>query len=208
MKSLRNFAGSLVLTPLVALTMAGSAAAAGPVTLTLHRVGSVSFPSASVAIDTRTQADEIDAALNGDTDSGSGTNDEAGVNRTLPGAKTGKGKPISPNKKPKSNPALNLSLEGLNFNNQRFANGGNQFSVEPPDQALCVGNGYVLESVNDVLRVYRTDGTPATGVVDLNTFYGYPPAIVRSGPHAGERGPSITDPSCIRISAPTPTGSI
>ena len=60
-----------------------------------------------------------------------------------------------------------------------------------------MGNGFVVEAVNDVLRVYHTDGTPATGVMDLNTFYGYPPAIVRTGPHAGQRGPSITDPSCI-----------
>ena len=199
MKSLRIIPAALVLAPLVAFAVVGNAVAAAtsPVTLTLTRVGNHSFPPSSVGTDTRTQADEIDAALNGDTDSGSGTNDEAGVNRTLPGAKTGKGKPISPNKKSKSNPALNLSREGLNFNNQRFANGGNQFSVEPPDQGLCVGNGYVLESVNDVLRVYHTDGTPATGVIDLNTFYGYPPAIVRSGPNAGQRGPSITDPSCI-----------
>ena len=145
MKSLRIIAAALVLAPLVALSVVGNAVAAAtsPVTLTLTRVGNHSFPPSSVGIDTRTQADEIDAAMNGDTDSGSGTNDEAGVNRTLPGAKTGKGKPISPNKKSKSNPTLNVSVEGLNFNNQRFANSGNQFSVEPPDQGLCVGNGFV-----------------------------------------------------------------
>jgi hypothetical protein len=133
--------------------------------------------------DHTTQPDEIDSALAGDdADSGSGDGDEAGVNRTLPGAKTGKGKPAKPSAKPKSNPVLGTHFEGLNFFNQRFANGGNQFSVEPPDQGLCVGNGFVLETVNTVLRVYHTDGTPATGVVDLNTFYGYPPAIVRTGP--------------------------
>ena len=37
---------------------------------------------------------------------------------------------------------LGLNFSGLNFFNQRFdADGGNQFSVEPPDQGLCVGNG-------------------------------------------------------------------
>jgi hypothetical protein len=92
---------------------------------------------------------------------------------------------------------LGTHFQGLNLHDQRFANGGNQFSVEPPDQALCAGNGYVVEAVNDVMRVFKTDGSAATGVVDLNTFYEYPPAIVRSGPHAGERGPSITDPVCI-----------
>jgi len=200
MKSLHVIAASLLLTPLVGLTLAGTAASAGaaPVTLTLQRLGTTSFPPASTATDTSTKADEIDAAVNGDdADGGAGDDHGIGINRTLPGARTGKGKPVSSNAKPKSNPVLNLSLQGLNFNNQRFANGGNQFSVEPPDQALCVGNGFVLESVNDVLRVYRTNGTPATGVVDLNTFYGYPPAIVRSGPNSGQRGPSITDPVCL-----------
>jgi hypothetical protein len=95
--------------------------------------------------------------------------------------------------KAKSNPELQASFDGLNFRQQRLANGGNQFSVEPPDQGLCAGNGFLLESVNDVLRVFHQDGTPATGVVDLNTFYGYPAQIDRS---TGQQGPFVTDPSC------------
>ena len=87
-----------------------------------------------------------------------------------------------------------VSFDGLNLRQQRLANGGNQFTVEPPDQGLCVGNGYVLESVNDVLRVYDRSGTPLTGVVDLNTFYNYAPAINRT---TGASGPFVTDPSCI-----------
>ncbi|MFN8490742.1 MAG: hypothetical protein U0350_24335 [Caldilineaceae bacterium] len=90
-------------------------------------------------------------------------------------------------------PQLLRSFDGLNFRQQRLANGGNQFSVEPPDQGLCVGNGFVLETVNDVLRVFDTAGNPAIGVVDLNSFYGYPAAINRT---TGERGPFVTDPSC------------
>jgi hypothetical protein len=93
-----------------------------------------------------------------------------------------------------ANPGLTRSIDGLNFRDQRLANRGNQFSVEPPDQALCVGNGFVVESVNDVLRVFRTDGTAAGGVMDLNTFYGYPAAINRS---TGARGPFVTDPTCL-----------
>jgi hypothetical protein len=96
----------------------------------------------------------------------------------------------------KSNPELTLSFDGLNFRQQRLANGGNQFSVEPPDQGMCAGNGYVLESINDVLRVFnQSDGSPATGVTDLNTFYGYPAAIDRA--HGNLRGPFVTDPSCL-----------
>src|SRR6266545_4469862 len=76
---------------------------------------------------------------------------------------------------------------------QRTANGGNQFSLEPPDQGLCAGNGFVMESLNDVLRVYDRSGNALVGVIDLNTFYGYPPAINRT---TGQFGPFVTDPSC------------
>jgi hypothetical protein len=90
-------------------------------------------------------------------------------------------------------PRLVNSFDGLTMRDQRLANGGNQFSVEPPDQALCVGNGYVVEAVNDVIRVYNRNGKPLSDVVDLNTFYGYPAAIDRT---AGVFGPSLTDPVC------------
>src|SRR5215467_12533726 len=168
----------------------------------LTQVGSSSFDSAPTATDTSTQADEIDqTVISGDADSAIGDDEgNTSINRTLPGVTSGNGRAINSSAQPKSNPVLGPNFQGLNFFNQRFANGGNQFSVEPPDQALCAGNGFVLESVNDVLQVYDTAGNALLNggqPVDLNTFYGYPPAIVRTGPHAGERGPSITDPSCI-----------
>ena len=89
---------------------------------------------------------------------------------------------------------LKTSFEGLNHRAQRLANGGNQFSLEPPDQGMCVNAKYVLETVNDVTRVYNKDGTPASGVVDLNTFYGYPAQVNRT---TGAVGPFVTDPSCL-----------
>jgi hypothetical protein len=85
------------------------------------------------------------------------------------------------------------SFDGLNHYQQRHANGGNQFSLEPPDQGLCVGNGVEMEIINDVLSIYSPTGANPGGVEDLNTFYGYPPAINRS---TGVIGPFITDPSC------------
>src|SRR4051794_7326434 len=57
---------------------------------------------------------------------------------------SGPGSPAKTGKRAKSNPELNTTFEGLNIYQQRFARGGNQFTVEPPDQALCVGNGYVF----------------------------------------------------------------
>jgi len=92
-----------------------------------------------------------------------------------------------------------VSFDGLNHVAQRTANGGNQFSVEPPDQGLCVGNGYVMESVNDVLNVYSPTGASLLGVTDLNSFYRYSPAIVRGA--ASVYGPFVTDPSCYYDSA-------
>jgi hypothetical protein len=119
--------------------------------------------------------------------------------------------PVNGSKKAKSSPQFNVGFEGLNHYQQRYSRGGNQFSIEPPDQGLCVGNGFVLEAVNDVLNVYNTAGqsvlpdNTATNIVsgfprnvnhavDLNSFYGYLPAINRS---TGFAGPEITDPSCL-----------
>jgi hypothetical protein len=124
---------------------------------------------------------------------------------------TGNGQSVQAGKKAKSNPELIAGFEGLNFYQQRYARGGNQFSLEPPDQALCVGNGYIVEAVNDVLNIFNTSGqsvlpdNTASNIVsgfarnvnhavDLNSFYGYAPAINRT---TGVRGPFITDPSCL-----------
>src|SRR5262249_3557309 len=101
-----------------------------------------------------------------------------------------------------SNPELLGSFDGLNHFQQRFGStaGPNQFSLEPPDQGLCVGsdgngNTRVLEVVNDVLRVYDTSGNALVAPTALNGFLGYPPAIVRGvNIHFG---PFVTDPSCI-----------
>jgi hypothetical protein len=111
--------------------------------------------------------------------------------------------------KAKSTPQFVGGFEGLNFYQQRYARSGNQLSVEPPDQALCVGGGFVLEAVNDVLNIYNSagqsvlpDNTASNLVagfprnvnhaVDLNSFYSYAPAITRA---TSVRGPFLTDPS-------------
>jgi len=107
--------------------------------------------------------------------------------------RAGKGESVNGDKTAQSNPELITSFDGLNHRNQRLANGGNQFSLEPPDQGLCVGNGFVMEVINDVLRVYDTSGNPLTGVTDLNTFFGYAAQFNRT---TGLQGPFVTDPSC------------
>jgi hypothetical protein len=89
---------------------------------------------------------------------------------------------------------LGISFDGLRHRDQRLANEGNQFSLEPPDQGLCVGNGFVMETVNDVMNVYNTSGTSLLGVTDLNTFYGYEDQFNRT---TLEQGPFVTDPNCL-----------
>ncbi|HEY5693478.1 MAG TPA: hypothetical protein VIR14_03140 [Gaiellaceae bacterium] len=143
---------------------------------------------------------EVDPATLSESDAsnGGGDGETAGTNRTLPGAVKGNGHAIKSSAMAKANGQLGANWQGLNFHDQRFANGGNQFSVEPPDQGLCAGNGFVVETVNDVAQVYDTSGNALLNggnAVDLNTFYGYPAAIDRVG-GTGD-GPEITDPSCI-----------
>jgi len=139
---------------------------------------------------------EFDSVFAGDDTDTGGDEDSGGtvVNRTIA---SGPGRAVNARggRTAKSNPELLFSIPGLNFHDQRFANGGNQFSVEPPDQGLCAGNGFVLETVNDVLRIFDSSGNALTGAIDLNSFYGYPPAINR-GVSPVQFGPSLTDPSC------------
>src|ERR687888_1022410 len=155
--------------------------------------------------------DVTDEEFAGDeSDAGQGPNPFEGTISLSTGA--GSGPSVNSGKKAKSNPTFNFGFQGLNFYQQRYARGGNQFSVEPPDQGMCVGNGYVVEAVNDVFNVYSAatgasalpDNT-ATNIVagfprnvnhaiDLNSFYGYAAAINRS---TGRFGQFVTDPTCL-----------
>ena len=138
---------------------------------------------------------EIDSAMSGDADSG---NDAVGfttLNRKMGGGRRGHGDRSGDRHEREDHDAVKATFDGLNFHDQRFANNGNQFSVEPPDQGLCAGNGFVLETVNDVMRIFDMKGNPLIGVVDLNTFYGYAAAVNRTA-NPVTFGPSITDPSC------------
>ena len=141
------------------------------------------------------QNPEFPGAVGGDAAAAS---DKNGVNRShsstngsISGKATGDGSGTVAG----SNPELATSFDGLNHFVNRFGvSGGNQFSLEPPDQGLCANGTYVLETINDVMAVYRPNGTIASGPEALNAFYNYPFAINRS---TGVRGPFATDPSCL-----------
>jgi hypothetical protein len=85
---------------------------------------------------------------------------------------------------------------GLTHLEQRlYAANGNQFSVEPPDQGLAVGNGFVLEEINCAINVYDTNGiAQLPRPVALTELFGLPPAINRT---TGEFGVFVGDPTCV-----------
>lgn len=82
-------------------------------------------------------------------------------------------------------------FDGITHFDQRNANNGNQFSVEPPSQGLAVANGYILEAVNNAFQVYNLAGVPQLpAVLSTNQVFGLPPAIDRN---TGINGPYPTD---------------
>jgi hypothetical protein len=189
---------------LIAASAASPATAASGITRQIALAGTGSFITGAAPSDAST-GPEFPAM-----ESESETPDFIGV---IPGSVVrggGSGISATTAKRAKSNPEVNTSFEGLNLFQQRYARRGNQFTVEPPDQGLCVGNGYIVEAVNDVVNVFNSSGvsvlpdntstnivagfpTDVNHAVDLNSFYGYPPAITRpSGPF----GQFVTDPSC------------
>lgn len=87
---------------------------------------------------------------------------------------------------------------GLNHFDQRTSGTGaytnTQFSLEPPDQALCVSDDWVVESVNTVVRVKTKIGANATAVMPLNDFFNLAPEIIRATPLVF--GDFTSDPKC------------
>jgi hypothetical protein len=84
---------------------------------------------------------------------------------------------------------------GLTHLEQHSARGGSQFSTEPPDHGLAVGNGFVMQAVNSAINIYDTNGIQQlVRPLALTEFFGLPPAINRT---AGTFGAFPGDPSCL-----------
>ena len=86
------------------------------------------------------------------------------------------------------------NASGINLLEMAHAGTGNyagsQFGLEPPDQALCVGNGYVMEGVNTAWRIYSQTGAPLIPAVPLTQFFQILPA-------GGSGSASfVSDPRC------------
>jgi hypothetical protein len=77
---------------------------------------------------------------------------------------------------------------GISNFTQSAVNSG--LSVEPPDQGLAVGNGFVLETVNGALAVYSDKGQLLSGVAPINQFFG-------QLPESDPKALNVSDPRCL-----------
>jgi len=57
------------------------------------------------------------------------------------------------------------------------ATNGFNFELEPPDAGLAVGNGLVVEAINDAIAFFQTNGN-FLGYEALNLLYNLPPAAI------------------------------
>jgi hypothetical protein len=82
-------------------------------------------------------------------------------------------------------------FNGITHAQMRLADHGNQFSIEPPSPAIAVGNGFVLQGVNNAVQVYNNSGTALLAtVLTSNQVFGLAPAIDQN---TGIQGPFPTD---------------
>ena len=66
-----------------------------------------------------------------------------------------------------SSPLVNFN--GVSSRDSQFTNFNQEF--EPPDQGLCMGNGFVLEPVNSAYRIFRTTGKSLRGPTNINDLF-------------------------------------
>jgi hypothetical protein len=66
-------------------------------------------------------------------------------------------------------PNLLSNFDGVSSLDSAVTNFGAEF--EPPDQGLCVGNGFVVEPVNSAFTIYRRNGSVVAGPFNVNVLY-------------------------------------
>ena len=61
------------------------------------------------------------------------------------------------------------NFDGVSSLDSGITNFGQEF--EPPDQGLCVGNGFVVEPVNSAFTIYRRNGSVVAGPFNVNVLF-------------------------------------
>src|SRR5260370_31214810 len=70
---------------------------------------------------------------------------------------------------------------------------GTQFDLEPPDQALAVGSGEVVEAVTEAIAVYDPSGNLLSVPTPMKQFFGLAPEATTATPPVF--GPFLSDPN-------------
>ena len=71
---------------------------------------------------------------------------------------------------------------------------GNNGQLEPPDQGLAVGNGFVVETINNAIAIFDTQGN-LFGFESMSAFFGLLPTfMVQNGQVVPPFGPFLSDP--------------
>ena len=88
-----------------------------------------------------------------------------------------------------------VGFRGITHRDQRLAptgvpNGIN-LSTTPPDQGLAVGNGFVVEAVNNAVAVYSASTHARLRLSALSAFFGVAPELNLA---TGDSGPFLSDP--------------
>ncbi len=86
-------------------------------------------------------------------------NNQVGVSPSAASSQTGAG----------NTGTLLQKFNGVGSLDSAKTNFGAEF--EPPDQGLCVGNGFVVEPVNSAYRIFRPDGTTIAGPFNVNRLF-------------------------------------
>ena len=66
--------------------------------------------------------------------------------------------------------ALLSDFNGVSSQDSAVTNFGAEF--EPPDQGLCVGNGFVIDAVNSAFTIYQRNGSVVAGPFNVNALFG------------------------------------
>lgn len=183
--------GLIIASPTGAVAAAGAGASAGGTVRTIALAGSTAMPTAAGSgTDVNRNPRELPAfrqLLNRESAEAAKRPDAA----ALAAAGGSKIPTVASTAVSKTTPGLRRSFKAIDAYQMAKAFG---FTVTPPDQALCVGNGYAVEMVNVALRVYRTSGGAASPAVSLNEVFGYGPAYNAT---TKRYGPFLTDPICL-----------
>ena len=77
--------------------------------------------------------------------------------------------PVAPAPTAVGSSTLQRTFVGVGSLDSAVTNFGAEF--EPPDQGLCVGNGFVIEPVNSAYRIYDTNGRSIAGPFNVNDLF-------------------------------------